>query len=152
MTPRCAGVALVLLMLAVCPPVATAQAGQDCTYASCALRIRHSLFSTQLVQGQAERRVASLGLFPPEVPLFAERSDTSARHYAAFRRRHTTGALLALAGSVALAAGVFVDDSDVGLILVAGGGLLGITGGIQATRAQDRLSQAIWWYNRTLAE
>jgi hypothetical protein len=39
----------------------------------------------------------------------------------------------------------------VGLTLVIGGGLLGIGGIIQGTRAQDQLSQAVWWYNRTLA-
>jgi hypothetical protein len=87
------------------------------------------------------------------VPLFAERSDTAARYYAGFRRRHTTGVLLGLAGTIALTAGLFAFDSDrdVGLALVIGGGLLGIGGGIQATRARDQLSQAVWWYNRTFA-
>lgn len=152
MTHSRACVQLVLLLLGVCPPASMAQTPESCTYASCALRLRHSLFSMQLVQGEDQHRVASLGLFPPAVSLFADRSDTAAQYYASFRRRHTGGVLLSLAGTIAMAAGLVAYDNndDLGVALVVGGGLLGIGGGIQATRAREQLSQAVWWYNRTL--
>ena len=133
-------------------PVA-AQAPEACAYDACALRLRHSFLSVQLVQGQDERPVASLGWFAPAVPLFAERSDTAARYYASFRRRQTSGTLLSLAGVAALTAGLLACDSDddVAIGLTIGGGLLNLGGGIQLARAREPLSQAIWWYNRTLA-
>jgi hypothetical protein len=147
-----AGVSLAFLLLCVYPPTSAAQTPEGCTYDSCALRLRYGLFRTHLVQGRAEQQLASLGLFPPAVPLFAERSDTAARYYASFRRRHTSGAILGLAGAIAVTAGLLAYDSDndLGVTLVIGGGLLGIGGGIQATRGRDQLSQAVWWYNRTL--
>jgi hypothetical protein len=153
MTHRRLGIHVAVLLLCLPLATATAQRPEDCDYAACALRLRYSLFSIRLVQGQDQQRVASLGLFPPTVALFAERSDTAAQHYASFRRRHTSGALLTLAGTIAATAGLLAYDSDddLGVTLVIGGGFLGIGGAIQATRAREQLSQAVWWYNRTLA-
>jgi hypothetical protein len=146
-------VAIVLGLLCLRAPGSTAQTPQACTYDACALRLRHTFFKVQLVQGMDQRPVGSLGWFAPALPLFAERSDTAARHYSSFRRRQTSGLILSLTGAVALTAGLAAYDSnnDVGLILVIGGGLLGIGGGIQSIRAGEQLSQAVWWYNRTLA-
>jgi hypothetical protein len=147
------GVALVLGLLCLRAPESTAQTPQACTYHACALRLRQSFFKVQLVQGTNQRPVGSLGWFPPALSLFAERSDTAARHYSSFRRRQTSGLLLSLTGVVALTAGlaVYDGDNDLGLILGLGGGLLGIGGAIQSVRANEQLSQAVWWYNRTLA-
>lgn len=153
MTHHRLAVRVAVLLFCVPSATATAQSPEDCSYTACALRLRYSLFSIRLVRGQDQQRVASLGLFPSSVPLFAERSDTAARYYASFRRRHTSGVLLSLAGTIAMTAGFLAYDSnhDLGVALVIGGGLLGIGGGIEATRAREQLSQAVWWYNRTLA-
>jgi hypothetical protein len=145
-------IATVLLLGCVSPTSLTAQVPETCSYDACALRLRHTFFKTQLVQGNEARPVASLGLFAPRVSLFAERSDTAGRYYASFRRRATSGTLLGLAGLVLTTLGLveYDSDHDTGLVLVIGGGLLGIVGGIQVNRAREQLSQAVWWYNRTL--
>jgi hypothetical protein len=142
----------VLLLLGVCPSMSTGQTSTPCSYDACALRLRQSFFKRQLVQGKDARPVASLGLFAPKVSIFAQRSDTAAQYYASFRRRATTGTLLGLAGLVVTTLGLveYDHDHDTGLALVIGGGLLGIGGGIQQTRATEQLSRAVWWYNRTL--
>jgi hypothetical protein len=142
-----------LLLQFVCSTAALAQTATPCSYDACALRLRHTFWKTQIVQGQKDSPVASVGLFPPAVPLFAERSDSAARYYASFRRRATSSAVLGLAGLAAITVGLLVegDDHDAGLVLVIGGGLLGTVGGILRTGAQERLSRAVWWYNRSLA-
>jgi len=143
---------IALGLLCVRAPVSAAQTPEPCTYNTCALRLRHGLFSVQLVQGRDQRPVSSVGWFPPALPLFAERSDTAAQYYASFRRRHASGTVLSLAGAVALAAGLIAYDSDndLGLGLFIGSALLGIGGAVQTVRAREQLSRAVWWYNRTL--
>ena len=146
-------VPLTLLLQVLSPSPSTAQTPPACSYDACALRLRYSFFKTQLVQGREARPVASIGMFAPGVPLFAERSDTAARYYTNFRRKHTSSALLGLGSLVLVTVGavVYDNDHDASLALVIGGGLLGIGGVIQRTRADEQLSRAVWWYNRTVA-
>jgi hypothetical protein len=123
-----------------------------CSYDACALRVRYRLLGGQIVQGREENRVVSLGWLAPSAPLFGDRSDTAAWHYASFRRKEHVGAALGFAGLVASVAALLVGDSneDLAAGLGIGGTVLVIGGGIQLGRANEQLSRAVWWYNRTL--
>ena len=97
--------------------------------------------------------MASLGWFAPALPLFAERSDSAARYYAAFRHRQRSGTALSVSGLALgiVAALVHNSDDDLATGLAIGGGILFVGGTVQVGRAQEPLSRAVWWYNRTLA-
>lgn len=152
MTRLRASCLLAAMVLCAWPAAAPAQTPDPCTYDACALRVRYRLFGGQIVRGREDDRVASLGWLAPSVPLFAERSDTAAWYYASFRRRQHVGAALGFAGLVASAAALLVRDSndDLAAGLGIGGSVLFIGGGIQLGRANERLSRAVWWYNRAL--
>lgn len=152
MTRLHASCLLALTVLCVWPPTAPGQTPDACSYDACALRVRYRLLGGQIVQGREENRVVSLGWLAPNAPLFGERSDTAAWYYASFRRKQHVGAALGFAGLAASVAALLVGDSnqDLAAGLGIGGSVLVIGGGIQLGRANERLSRAVWWYNRTL--
>ena len=143
---------LTVTVLFAWPLAAPAQTPDACSYDACALRVRYRLLGGQLIQGREESRVVSLGWLAPNAPLFGERSDTAAWYYASFRRKQHVGAALGFAGLVASVAALLVGNSneDLAAGLGIGGTVLVIGGGIQLGRANERLSKAVWWYNRTL--
>jgi hypothetical protein len=153
MLAYCQRLILGLALLCACSVSLSAQAPEPCPYDTCALRVRYGLFGGGLVQGLAEQRVASLGWFAPSVPLFGQRSDTAARYYSSFRRRQHSGTALSLAGVAAWLGALLIADSDndlAGGFAIVGGVLL-LGGMVQLARAPEPLSQAVWWYNRTLS-
>ena len=143
-----------LLVLALPFPELNAQTTRDCTYDQCALRVQSRLFSRSIVRGRDAERVARIGMFVHDLPLFREGPDSAARYYAAFRSAHNRGTLLSL-----LATALFVVASatrgpydweapSFGLFVT--GVAVGIGGSINVIRSEDRLSKAVWWYNRAL--
>ncbi len=134
------------------PLSAMAQAA-DCTYETCALRVKHRFFSQEIVRGAEEAKVATLGIIAPRIALLAERSDSAQVYYHSFRSAHNTRLWLAL-GAAASLAGSFVasqNDEDgiaIGLLAVGVGFTTG--GAILSVKSRDHLSAAIWWYNREL--
>ncbi len=126
----------------------------ECTYDACALRMRYRFMGARLVQGVEEKPVGSVGLFAGSMPLLADRSDSAGIYYRAFHSANKSSSWLLLGGVAAFATGFVVAVSDgehavVTVSFVAGLGLL--TGGlVRSSQAQERLSKAVWWYNRAL--
>lgn len=140
-------------------PAATAWAQEDaCTYDACALRVSGRGGSV-ILRGVESERIARIGFwgFAPRLPLLAERSDSAAYYYRRFRSAHNTSNWLFLVGTVPAAIiGVMAalePDREAGTLgiglLVTFTGTL-VAGAIVRGPAPDRLSRAIWWYNRTL--
>jgi hypothetical protein len=131
----------------------SAQAPARCSYDECAIRVRSTFWSTQLVRGREAVPVARIGFFAPRLPLFGERSDSAGFYYDAFRSRRNTQSILGLTG-LGIAVGVVIAaasgaDPPAELVLVS----IPLTAlaGMVTTGASDRLARAIWWYNRGLA-
>ncbi len=128
-----------------------------CTYDTCALRLHQGFWGPRIVRGVTGEKVAGYGLFAPRLSLFAERSDSAGRYYELFRKSHNQGSGLALAGTVIFAGfalrGALEPNRNLstveGVGLTVGTGLL-LAGVIRLLPAHNRLSKAIWWYNRTL--
>ena len=148
---------LVLAALAV-PFVAPAQEA-GCTYERCALRLQHRFFSgTRIVEGaSASRHIATVGMFVGRIPIFESASDSARRHYTAFRSSQNRGSVLGVIAAIALGASVGVASSPNGAehktaiwTLFGVGVVFAIPAGVNMTKAQDELQQAIWHYNRGL--
>jgi hypothetical protein len=132
--------------------------GQGCTYDTCALRLHRGFMGPRIVRGVTGEKVAGFGLFAPRLSLFAERSDSAARYYELFRKSNNQGNALALVGTAIFLAATFSRGTDwsqpvttaqgVGLAIGAG---FTLAGAIRLHPSHNRLSKAIWWYNRTLA-
>jgi len=130
-------------------------AQDNCTYETCALRVRRSLIGHRIVRGMQEDRVASIILFAPRLEMWRERSDSASAHYAAFRTKHNVGAAFSLTGVAAFAAGTIIALADRGnetvpVVAIVGGLTFTMAGFVYLLQARNRLSQAIWWYNGTL--
>ena len=130
-----------------------AQKPPSCSYDRCALRVKSSFFGTSIVQGRQEDHLASITFFAPGLPQLAERSDSAAALYAAFRGRQNRGTVLTLVGLVSVIVGAAVagSDQDWGMWAIVPGGILTLAGVQQWNSGRDRLSRAVWEYNRTLS-
>jgi hypothetical protein len=131
-----------------------AQEDSACTWDRCALRVQHRTFGgPRLVRGSDGVKVAGLGWFPPALPFLAQRSDSAAVHYDAFRARHTAGNVLVLVAMGAFIAGYAIarDGNDgAGAAVLIGGLTVGLVGVAVTASGQNELSRAVWWYNRSL--
>jgi hypothetical protein len=137
-------------------PASRAVAQQDtaCTWDRCALRLQQGLLGPRLVRGLEGTKVVGVGLFPPRLPLFGQRSDSAGVHYLAFRSRQSGASTLLLVALGAMVAGnVIAADGheDTGLGFVVAGFVLSLAGAGLGASAQNELSRAVWWYNRSLA-
>lgn len=143
---------LALLAAAAILPLA-AQDSSSCSYDWCALRVRSSFWGASLARGIADERVARIGVFAPHLPLFAQRGDSAAKYYAAFRSRHNTGSTLALVGSALLLGSAIAigSDSDVAGGLLVASIPITLIGAAFHGSANERLSRAVWWHNRGLS-
>ena len=144
----------VLVLAAVGVPTTAIAQDDECTYRVCALRIRVHTFSSELVQGETEERVAGLGFFPGEMPLFAERSAAAGLHYESYRSARNTADWMAVGALAALGTAIVALVAEGGELVIAGSAVafLGLTFGasIKGAQASDHLSLAIWSYNATL--
>lgn len=151
----------VAALVALCTLTSSLRAQDStCTYYRCALRLQHRYWTSHVVQGAVETRVASLGLFAPHDDALALSPDTAVRRlYAGFRGSRNRSAALNVAGAACTAA-VFIvykantpgrANQSVSLSL----GILEIVlshgGNLNRARSADQLDAAIWYYNRRLA-
>jgi hypothetical protein len=131
------------------------QAFGQCDYDSCSLRIKYG-WSLKLVAGAEEHEIAGLGMFPSKATteIFAERSELAASMYQDFRSQRITGSVLALGGLAMMFGGVFAaeENENLGVALVFGGLAISTAGMVVQTTAFDKVSKAIWEYNRTLSQ
>ena len=150
-----------LLYLVLCVEAVSAQEPRtSCSYEACALRVIDGggYFALPLVvQGREGYAVAPVRRSATLDSLFAA-SDSAAAYYARFERHDRYADWFGWVGTGLLLSGFVVDlFGDGGLFshsfLLYGGGLA-VTWGIALPverRASTDLSNAIWWYNQSLA-
>lgn len=145
----------ILAFPAVTQGQARTQGAFDCeAFDDCALRIRHRLIRTEIVQGTESIEVARIGLRnPPLQDLFA-RSDRAAVSFDEFRKDHRRASWLTVLGGIEIIGALVAraqDNEDWANALSISGIVIEVAGMIFRTRADEHLSDAIWWYNRSLA-
>ena len=149
--------ALLLVLLTV-PAPAVGQAG-PCSFDRCALRVRHTLWSDQVVRGSDGTVVARLGTFAPYIDVLASAGDSARQHYRSFRSTHNAGNALLLIGSVLAVVtvvrmwdniGTFEDLNASEWFLFGSSLAFGVAGGITIRIGREHLQQSIWHYNRSL--
>jgi hypothetical protein len=89
---------------------------------------------------------------PPLEQLFS-RSDGSAVSFDRFRTDHRRASWLTVLGGLELIGGLVArsrDNDDWALALSISGVFIELTGMVFRIRADEHLSQAIWWYNASL--
>lgn len=149
---RFAAFAACLAAGALSSPGAAQAQDEACTYDRCALRVHYGFLTHSIVQGSEGERVARIGIFAPDLDLFAG-SDSAAFYYSGFRSAHNSSVWLSIGALAAIATAAIVDTQDADEVvfgsLVIGGGLA-IGASIRSLQARERLSTAIWWYNRSL--
>jgi hypothetical protein len=152
-------VAGIILLFSGSPAITWAQAtevdGGYEAFDSCALRVRHGLFRTEIVRGTEGLRVAGIGWGnPPLGELFA-RSPRATVSFEAFRRDHIRSSWMTALGGIEIVGGLVArarDHEDWARALTIGGIVVEVAGMIFRARADEHLSDAIWWYNRSLLE
>jgi hypothetical protein len=155
--------AIAAALLAAAPPLPAQDAppaAPACGYQDCALRVRYRVFGApQIVQGRADRPLATIGFFAPRVAALEDAPAPVAEQFRAFRSAHDASTLLALGGGLLAAAGFFItfdqgwyrsDHREVAGAMLIGGTVMALIGAVKRTQAQDRLQRAIWLYNGTL--
>lgn len=147
------------VVMALLLGTAQSAVADDCTYDTCALRMKSTWGGFELVAGKEERKIATLGGFASSKPeaLLAERSEIAAQHYREFRSAQRNAALVSLVGSGLVIGSFFEWDSgegysDTGWALLIGGIAAGLVGNWMKAGAQEKVSHAIWEYNGTFAE
>jgi hypothetical protein len=157
---RFAILGLVLFSQALCSQALSAQEPLvACPYDACALRVVDGggYFGTQVVvRGREGYSVAMARRSATLEDLFAV-NDSAAAYYARFETRERYSDWFGWTGTGLMVAGFIADLIDEGGLfsrsfLFYGGGLA-VTYGIALPlqrRAQTDLSNAVWWYNRSL--
>lgn len=148
------GILVSILLLMVAPTTMMAQEGTPCTWDTCALRLEPGLFGDRLTRGVEAEEVAGVSFFPPELPLFEERSSVAASQYREFRSKQISGTAMMLVGTAVIVGGAVASNKgEDGLAagLHVGGGVLNLIGILRISAGRKDLSRAIWSYNRTLA-
>lgn len=146
-------VAAVCLLMLIAGPAA-GQTLEACTFETCALRTQHGAAGVSVVQGLDEEEVARLGLFSFALRDAVAGSDSAVVLALEAERASRWGTALLLGGFV-----VSMAAANAGLRggnwAVAGAGIgygLVVGGSVFRTRGMDLTQEAIWWYNRELAE
>lgn len=133
-----------------------AQGAPACTYDVCAFRLE----GNSLLRGRQDEVVARLGFLsaPRLAPIFAP-ADTARAHAAVFDANYRSGRIYMIAGALLGGAAVVAAEQsrlrprDRSTILLGVGGvgiIVSYVGLRKVGRANDALSRAIWWYNRSL--
>ena len=146
------------------PPALSAQAAdsqetpafESCTYESCALRVRSSVFGGQaVIRGASGEKVQGVTFFVGSMDETFAGVPVSQQLAATFRSRQNTGATFALLGGAALIGGTlsssdgYISDGEASLVI--GGFLAVIVGGLISASGRDALHEAVFEYNRALA-
>lgn len=129
---------------------------ESCTFESCALRVRMSVFGGQaVIRGSDGTKVQGVGFFVGNMDDTFAGVPVAQELAATFRSRHNTGTTFMAIGGVSLivgslgAADGLATDGDAVLAL---GGFVGLMiGAFIAGSGRDALNEAVWEYNRALA-
>ena len=149
--------ALVLLTAQAVPSAAQTVQTSPCAYETCAVRHTIGFFGERLVRGQASDEVLKINFSGSNAADFLGRVESAVGPAREFRQRRTRSAFLGLVGGAATAylllrgyegrdIGRDYDNAD--FIVAIGGVAVSIVSAIEATRARNSLSRAIWEFNR----
>jgi hypothetical protein len=150
---------VVILVALLAPPTAISGQwapkevpGQE-VFDRSALRLRHRLFRAEVVRGSESISVARIGLGTPPLGDLFSRSDEATLSFDEFRKDHKRGSWLTVLGGLELLGSLVArsqDSEDWAMALSISGVVIEGAGMIFRTRADEHLSQAIWWYNASL--
>ena len=151
-------IAFLLLPFLGLPAVAHGQTGTQgnlgCdVYDNCALRVQHRFFSDKVVRGTESIHVARIGFGTPPLEDLFTRSDSAAVSFDQFRTDHSRSVWLTVLGGIEFIGGIVAEsqgNDDLAVGLSIGGTIIEVAATIFRTRANEHLSNSIWWYNRSL--
>lgn len=157
--PNPSRIAILMLGFLAFPAVTHGQAGTQevlgCdVFEDCALRVRHRLFRTEVVRGTEDSRVARIGLGTPPLNELFSRSEPATLSFERFRVDHRRSSWLTILGGIEIAAGLIArsqKNPDWVRPVFISGVIIELAAMVFQTRADEHLSQAIWWYNESLA-
>jgi len=155
------------LLTAVLPDFVAAQAPTmapvggalaQCTYDRCALRLDRKLFGGETIRVGLDGDEVRLGFSGGVVTDLVAAVPDAVREAEQGMRKRTRGNIAVLIGSLIVTAAFSSLGTDAAgefnlgraLLLGAGGSAVTIYGGVQATRASQAFSRAIWQYNRAI--
>lgn len=148
---------LVLLLALSAPRVDAQQAPepfpQNCTYDTCALRIKAPTLTTgmKVVRGSESIEVVQLGLLQPAIAPFVQASDSAAFFAAIYDHQYDRGAMISLVGTAISIVAPIAMRGTMQKVAFTGVGIgLTVVGGVITNRADEALSRAMWHYNREL--
>lgn len=124
-----------------------------CSYDECALRIKPATFTKPeaLVSGQRDSVLVQLGLFKPAVTSFMVRSDSAVVYSRIYDRLYDTAGVITIVGTALTIGAPIIFEGTLRKIGWTAIGIgVSIYGGVLTNRANNALSQAIWWHNREL--
>lgn len=148
-----AGALLTTLVTLCAPPADAQQVPADCTYDTCALRIKSPTMSTPrlLVRGQDDEEVVRLGLMEPAVAPFVQLSDSAAAYARTYDVLYDRGSIITIVGTaLAIGAPIVLGGTMQKIGFTVAGVAISIYGGLVTNQANEALSSAVWWYNREL--
>jgi hypothetical protein len=133
----------------------TARVAPECDYDTCALRLKATVATWQIVRGSNGQEVGELGLLrPPNLAALVASVPEAAAEARAGQRRYRRTAAIVWGGSALAVAGVaFSVGSDMHIVgtTVGSVGIAGmVLGALQHPKSIDMLSKSIWLYNRAL--
>jgi len=122
-------------------------------YEDCALRVQYRLFRTEIVRGMESNRVARIGLGTPPLDEILSRSRRATVSFEGYREDHRRSSWLTVLGGIEIMAGLVAraqDKEDWAVALSISGVLIEVGARIFNSRANEHLSEAVWWYNESL--
>ena len=127
----------------------------ECTYNTCALRMKLSWGSWRIIRGEQEEQVTKLGMFStPTIEPIVAASPDAALEARTFDKNYGSGEILQAVGVALMGVGIAAASTDNSAVIpittVLGGGALLFYGVSRRVRAFNSLNTAIWLYNRTL--
>ena len=147
-----------ILSLGVAAQPAFAQTNPGCTYDACALRVYYNAAGAALVRGRDQIVINGLGFWAHDMTSAFQGNRLAQDLADDYREQHNLGTVLTGVGAVSFFIGLIASDGVISLDLDTGsllslGGLAAIAIGSRVSlTAEDRLSRAIWEYNRTLPQ
>jgi hypothetical protein len=151
--PLALTIACILAAVAAPRSADAQQTPRACTWDECALRIKAPTLSTpaMLVRGREDTEVVRLGLLEPAIAPFVQLSDSAVARAQVYDVLFDRGSFISISGTVIAIAAPILLGGTMQKIAWTGVGIgLSVYGGYVTNRANDALSEAIWWYNREL--
>ena len=143
-------------LLLIAAPVAAQST--DCTYDTCALRVRGATFlrPPYIVRGTSDTEVLMLAPFGASTAPIFQHSDSAFVHALEYDRLQPVASVLNLVGPAILVVAPFLtnwrEHPIASLTLMAGGFGMTLYGTHLQNVANDELGRAIWYYNRRFSE